>query len=83
VAAGVAELKRQDGDDLKVIGSGNLVQTLVRSDLVDEYRLMIHPVVLGSGKRLFETGGVRVPLKLTASETTETGVLILTYQRAG
>ena len=83
VAAGVAELKRQTGDDLTVIGSGNLVQTLARNDLVDEYRLMIHPLALGSGKRLFENGGVRVPLKLSASETTGTGVLILTYQRAG
>jgi dihydrofolate reductase len=82
LAAGVAELKRQPGDDLLVIGSGNLVQTLARNDLVDEYRLMIHPLVLGSGKRLFESGGVRVPLKLSASETTGTGVLILTYQRA-
>jgi dihydrofolate reductase len=82
IAAGVAELKRQPGDDLMVIGSGNLVQTLARNDLVDEYRLMIHPLVLGSGKRLFESGGVRVPLKLTASETTGRGVLILTYQRA-
>jgi dihydrofolate reductase len=83
VAAGVAELKRQSDDELMVIGSGNLVQTLARNDLVDEYRLMIHPLVLGSGKRLFENGGVRVPLKLSASETTGTGVLILTYQRAG
>jgi dihydrofolate reductase len=79
----VAELKRQSADGLMVIGSGNLVQTLVRNDLVDEYRLMIHPLVLGSGERLFENGGVRVPLKLTASETTGTGVLIITYQRAG
>jgi dihydrofolate reductase len=83
VAAGVVELKQQGGDDLKVIGSGNLVQTLVRNDLVDEYRLMIHPLVLGSGKRLFEKGGPRAPLKLTASETSGTGVLIVTYQRAG
>ena len=83
VAAGVAELKRQSDDELMVIGSGNLVQTLARNDLVDEYRLMIHPLALGSGKRLFENGGVRVPLKLSASETTGTGVLILTYQRAG
>jgi dihydrofolate reductase len=83
VAAGVAELKRQSDDELMVIGSGNLVQTMARNDLVDEYRLMIHPLVLGSGKRLFENGGVRVPLKLSASETTGTGVLILTYQRAG
>lgn len=82
-AAGVAELKRQSDDELMVIGSGNLVQTLARNDLVDEYRLMIHPLVLGTGKRLFESGGVRVPLKLSASETTGTGVLILTYQRAG
>jgi dihydrofolate reductase len=83
VPAGVAELKRQTGNDLMVIGSGNLVQTLVRNDLVDEFRLMIHPLVVGSGKRLFEGGGVRVPLKLTASESTGKGVLFLTYQRAG
>ena len=78
----MAELKQQTGDDLMVIGSGNLVQTLARNDLVDEYRLMIHPLVLGTGKRLFESGGGRVHLKLTASETTGSSVLFLTYQKA-
>src|SRR5919108_429707 len=76
VAKAVAELKEQPGKNLVVLGSGELVQTLMENDLVDEYGLMIHPIVLGSGKRLFRDGSLKKPLKLVRSKTTGTGVLI-------
>lgn len=79
----VAKLKQQPGKDLHVIGSGDLSQTLMQHDLVDEYRLMINPLVLGSGKRLFREEGVRIPLELVDIKSTSTGVLILTYRPAG
>jgi dihydrofolate reductase len=82
VAEAVAGLKEQPGKDLMVIGSGRLAQTLMRHDLVDEYRLMIHPLVLGTGKRLFGDDDVKLPLKLVDSQTSSTGVLIVTYQKA-
>jgi dihydrofolate reductase len=83
VAEAVATLKRQPGKDLHVIGSGELTQTLMRHDLVDEYRLMLHPLVLGNGKRLFRDGNPRTALRLVDSTTSSTGVLILTYRPAG
>ncbi len=82
VAEEVAKLKQPPGKDLVVIGSGLLAQTLMQRDLVDEYQLMIHPLVLGTGKRLFGDVGVKIPLKLVDTKTTGIGVLILTYQRA-
>jgi dihydrofolate reductase len=78
VAAEIATIKYQPGKDILVIGSGELVQALIRDDLVDEYRLMIHPIVLGGGKRLFRDGA-EGRLRLIDSMTTGTGVLILTY----
>lgn len=83
VAEAVADLKREDGGDIRVIGSGDLVGTLMRNDLVDGYELMIHPLVLGSGKRLFEADAGRTDLELVDSETTGTGVAILQYQVDG
>ena len=83
VAKEIAKLKVEPGKDLQVIGSGDLVQTLMQHDLVDEYRLMVHPVVLGSGKRLFRDGSATTPLRLVDTKTTGTGTLILTYQPAG
>jgi dihydrofolate reductase len=80
VAKAVTELKEQPGKNLVVLGSGELVQTLMENDLVDEYGLMINPVVLGSGKRLFRDGSARRPLKLVRSMTSSTGVLIATYE---
>jgi dihydrofolate reductase len=80
VANDVAKLRQRPGGDLLVIGSGELVKTLLEHDLIDEYRLMIHPLILGSGRRLFPDGIMRVPLRLVQSETTTTGVLILTYR---
>jgi len=82
VAAAVRDLKQQSGKDLQVIGSGNLVQTLIASDLVDEFRLMIHPLVLGSGARLFGDGVPRRPLELIESIVSTTGVLIARYRPA-
>lgn len=77
-AEAVRKLKEEDGKAIQVIGSGDFAQTLIAGDLVDEYRLMIYPIVLGSGKRLFR-GGVRVPLELVAATTTPSGVQIVTY----
>jgi dihydrofolate reductase len=82
VAGEVAELKERSGGDLIVLGSGELAQTLMRHNLVDEYRLMVHPVVLGTGKRLFRDDGSRRLLRLVDSTTTGTGVLLLTYRPA-
>lgn len=76
----VGKLKLQSGNDLRVIGSGELVQTLMRHNLVDEYQLMIHPIVLGSGKRLFREGSPSMPLRLVECKTSTTGVLITTYR---
>jgi dihydrofolate reductase len=66
-----------------IYGSADLVHTLMQHDLIDEYRLMIHPVVLGSGKRLFKDGSGKKVLKLVDTRTTSTGVVIVTYQPAG
>ena len=79
-AGAVADLKDTPGPDLVILGSGVLVQALMARDLVDEYKLLVHPVVLGSGRRLFPDGGVPAHLRLTDCVTTTTGVLITTYQ---
>jgi dihydrofolate reductase len=84
VASEVPKLKEQFGGDITVHGSGQLVNTLKERDLVDEYRLMVFPVVLGTGKRVFADGGDLVPLKLAETKQVgPDGVVILTYQRAG
>jgi dihydrofolate reductase len=80
VAKAVAELKEQPGKNLVVLGSGELVQTLMENDLVDEYGLMINPILLGSGKRLFREGSAKRPLRLVRSLTTTSGVLVATYE---
>jgi dihydrofolate reductase len=80
VAEEIARLKRQPGENITILGSGALVRSLLRGDLIDELRLMVHPVVLGSGKRLFEDGHGRQALELVDSKTFGTGVLYLTYQ---
>lgn len=82
VETAVTELKEQPGEDIRVIGSGKLVQTLMQHDLVDEYQLMIHPLVLGSGKRLFGDESTQTDLQLVDMETTGTGVVVLTYEPA-
>lgn len=80
-ADAVAQLKETDGPDLIVLGSGELVQSLRRGDLVDGYTLLIHPLVLGSGRRLFPDG-TPAGLRLAGSVPTTTGVVIATYERA-
>jgi dihydrofolate reductase len=82
VAEAVAALKQQDGGDLHVIGSSKLVQMLIEHDLVDEFRLMIDPVVLGGGKRIFRDEGLLRPLRLVDSEVTTTGAILATYAPA-
>ncbi|GAA4006822.1 dihydrofolate reductase family protein [Deinococcus rubellus] len=81
VVTAVKALKRQEGQNLLVYGSGTFVQTLLQHGLVDELRLMIYPIVLGSGKRLF-SGGDKLPLNLTASKELGSGVMLLTYEPA-
>jgi dihydrofolate reductase len=79
----VAELKRADGPEIQVHGSPGLIQTLLRHDLIDEFRLWIWPIVIGEGKRLFGEGTVPGALKLTDSHVSSTGVTINVYERAG
>lgn len=78
----VAKLKKQPGKDIGVLGSGKLVQTLMQHGLVDEYLLLIHPLVLGSGRRLFANGSPFAALELVDSVTTTTGVTIATFRPA-
>ena len=82
-AEGVTALKKEDGPELQVHGSGNLIQTLIRHNLVDQYRLWVFPVVIGSGKRLFADGTIPSALKLVDSKVSTTGVVIGTYEPAG
>ena len=83
VPAEVARLKEVPGRELQVHGSGDLAQTLIDHDLVDEYRLLFFPVRLGTGKKLFRDGAPAAALRLTHSSTTSTGVIIATYEPAG
>ncbi|MDX6548924.1 MAG: hypothetical protein QOG33_2474 [Gaiellales bacterium] len=78
VSAAVAALKDQPGQDLLIYGSGQLVDELTHHNLIDEYRLMVHPVVVGSGQRLF-TEAAPITLQLADTVTTETGVVVATY----
>ena len=82
-AEGVAALKREEGPELQVHGSGNLIQTLLRHELVDEFRLWTFPLVVGRGKRLFSDGTIPAGLKLVDSTLSSTGVMIGTYVPAG
>jgi len=82
VAVAVAALKQQEGQDILVGGSGDLAQTLMEHDLIDEYRLMVYPLVVGSGKRLFREGGPAPKLRLAATQSFSTGVVLLTYEAA-
>ena len=76
----VAKLKQLPGQDILIYGSADLVHLLMEHDLIDEYHLMIQPVVHGSGKRLFKDGSYTKALKLVEVQTTATGVSILSYQ---
>jgi dihydrofolate reductase len=80
LAEEASKIKQEPGQDVLIFGSGELVQTLHERDLIDEYRLMIFPVVLGSGKRLFSGGNEKKVLKLVETRTLGSGVVLLTYQ---
>jgi dihydrofolate reductase len=82
-ADGLAALKQEDGPELQVHGSANLIQTLLRHNLVDQYRLWVFPVVIGSGKRLFGDGAVPAGLRLVDSKVSSTGVVMGTWEPAG
>jgi dihydrofolate reductase len=82
VAEEITSLKQQPGKNISITGSPTLVRSLLEDDLLDELRLMVHPIVVGSGKRLFEEGGDQKALQLVDSKTFSTGVLYLTYQSA-
>lgn len=77
----VAELKQRPGKPIFVMGSSQLAQTLIEHDLVDEYQLWLHPVVLGGGKKLFREGSPKTDLRLVDSRTSGDGLVILTYER--
>jgi dihydrofolate reductase len=83
VAEAVARLKEGDGPELQVHGSSDLLQTLVQHGLVDQFRVLIFPVVLGKGKRLFGEGVSPGALKLVDSKVSGTGVVMATYEPAG
>ncbi len=83
LAGEVSKLKQQDGRDILIFGSGDLVNSLMQHDLIDEYRLMVFPIVVGSGKRLFDEGGDAKTLKLTDTKTLDSGAIVLTYEPAG
>jgi dihydrofolate reductase len=83
IAEEIATLKQQPGKNIGITGSGTLVRSLLRENLLDELRLMVHPLVVGMGKRLFPEGSEQVPLKLVDSQTFSTGVLYCTYAPAG
>ena len=83
IAEKVARIKQQQGPDLHVWGSGNLIQTLIKHDLVDAFWLMIYPITLGVGKRLFADGTIPMAFKVTESKVTPNSVIVMNYERAG
>jgi dihydrofolate reductase len=83
VVSALTALKAQPGQDLQIIGSGHLIQTLQAASLIDEYNVWTYPVVLGRGKRLFEKGARPCALRLVASKAATTGVVMNTYVPAG
>lgn len=83
IAEKVTRLKQEPGPDLHVYGSANLLQTLFRHDLVDALWLKIYPITLGNGKRLFDDGTIPAAFRVTDSQVSPTGVIIVNYERAG
>lgn len=83
VVGEIRKLKQEDGPDIQVHGSANLIQTLLKNDLVDEFWLKIFPVTLGKGKRLFDSGTIPLSYTLVESKSTPAGAIIATFQRAG
>lgn len=80
LAEEVVRLKQEPGRDLLVVGSGDVVQTLMKHNLIDEYRIWVYPVVLGCGKRLFREGCERINLNLVDTKNISSGAVILTYR---
>lgn len=80
VAEEITRLKQQPGGDIAIIGSATLVQSLMHHDLIDEYQLLVHPVVVGRGKRLFEDGSIPTALRLVETRAFSSGVVLLSYQ---
>jgi dihydrofolate reductase len=83
IAEKIRSLKQQQGADLHVWGSGNLVQTLMKHDLIDQFWLMIYPLTLGSGKRLFDSGTVPASFEVKEGKVTSKGVILVNYERVG
>lgn len=83
IAEKIVKIKQQQGPDLNVWGSGNLIQTLIKHDLIDAFWLMIYPITLGVGKRLFPGGTPPLAFKVTESTVTPDGVIVVNYERAG
>jgi dihydrofolate reductase len=83
IAADVAKLKEEDGGEIRVAGSSELIQLLLSNDLIDEFQLIVFPSIVGSGKRLFGDGAIPRGLALKSTETTATGVVIQVYERIG
>jgi dihydrofolate reductase len=83
VVAGLRKLKQEDGPDLLIQGSSELIQTLLANDLIDQISLLIFPLVLGGGKRLFGDGSMPAAFRLTSSNASTTGVIMATYERSG
>lgn len=83
VAEKVSQIKQEPGPDLHIWGSGDLIQTLLKHDLVDTFWLMIYPITLGSGKRLFSNGTMPAAFKVTESTVTPKGVIVVNYERVG
>ena len=83
IAEKVTRIKQQQGPDLHVWGSGDLIQTLMKNDLVDAFWLMIYPITLGNGKRLFADGTIPAAFNVTESTVGSSGVILLNYERAG
>jgi dihydrofolate reductase len=79
----IKKLKKRDGPEIQVHGSSNLIQTLLKNDLVDEFRLKIFPVTIGTGKRLFGDGTIPASFRLLESQVSTTGVIVATYVRDG
>jgi dihydrofolate reductase len=82
VAEEIARLKQEPGKDIEMYGSAALMQTLMEHNLIDEYRIWVHPLVIGGGKRLFTEGGQNAQLQLAGTKTLNSGVVILTYTPA-
>jgi dihydrofolate reductase len=78
----IARLKQEPGKDIEMYGSASLMQALMKHNLIDEYRICVHPFVIGKGKRLFTDGGETAKLRLVGTKTQSSGVIVLTYVRA-